>query len=203
MNILSGFQDIAARVKSTSAVSEWDPGASVDDLVDQYGTEWDRLTIAGVKLDAIAEVFGDKDVRIDVKQTPGADGATQTTLGLSPAPITIKLRFLTVDALVQWADLVPQLQPLPGKPRPDPVDVYHPALAINGIKSLYLKMLGTVRVPAPGAPAEVVTRWLEFLPTKKNPVKTALGSASSGLGQAKKAQTFQKPPTRPSANAGP
>jgi hypothetical protein len=185
------------------SIPEWDPGANTLDLIDRNGTEWDRITIAGVRLMAIADVQGDKDTRIDVKQTPGTDGATQTTLGVSPAPITIRLRFLTPAAVQQWSDLVPSLQPIPGKPPRDPVDVYHPALALNGIKSLYLKTLGTLRVTVPGGPMEVTTRWLEFLPPKKTSTHTALGSSSSGLANTPTAATFQPKKTKPSSNAGP
>ncbi len=188
---------------ATTSIPEWDPGAIVQDLIEQNGTEWDRITIAGVKLMAIADVQGDKDTRIDVKQTPGTDGATATSLGVSPAPITIRLRFLTLEAVQQWADIVPSLQPIPGKPPTDPVDVYHPALALNGIKSLYLKTLGTLRVSHPGGPMEVLTRWLEFLPPKKTGTHTAIGSKDSGLAKTKTAPTFQPKKVKPSSKAGP
>lgn len=180
------------------AVPFWDPGGEAANLADaQEPGEWDRIVIDGVPLSAIVSIEGDKDTRIDVKESPGPDGASMSQLGVSPAPITIKLRFLTREALQEWADLVPSLQPKPGKPRPDAVAVYHPALAINGVKSLFLKSLGVVRVTSPGGPAEVVTRWLEFLPPAKAKSKQ-IGSDKPGLSGAPRAKQFQKPKTKPS-----
>lgn len=177
-------------------VPYWDPGGEVMSLRDaQDPTEWDRIVIDGVPLSAIVQIDGNKDTRLDVKEIPGADGASLTQVGVSPAPITIKLRFLTREALQEWADLVPSLQPKPGKTRPNAIPVYHPALAINGIKSLYLKSIGLVRVASPGGPAEVVSHWVEFLPPTKAGQKT-IGSDRVELG-GKRAGSFTEKPAKP------
>jgi len=176
-----------------TSVPSWDPGSERLNWIDSQGataSEWDRIVIAGQQLLAFASVEGDKDTRLQIDETPGSDGSSNRTLGVSPAPIVIRLRFLSLEALQEWAALVPFIQPVPGKPRPDAVDVYHPALAVNGIKALFLKTLGTPRTLTPGGPMEVVTRWIEFLPQKKSGAPKQYGSKNANLKKTKTAASL-------------
>ncbi len=180
------------RRESTPSIPEWDPGADKLNAAAMLpGTDWDRIRIGGVRLKAYATVEGDKDTKIDVKEIPGADGANLTQLGTTPAPIVIRLRCFTTDAVDEWMGIAKRLQPVPGRPTPEAVDVYHPALAVNGVKSLYLKTLGVPTVRTPGGPVEIVTRWIEFLPVKQRAPKT-IGSSQSNIGNVKKAGAFAK-----------
>lgn len=175
--------------RPATSIPEWDPGAPVPTILP--GSDWDRITIAGITLKALVMIEGDKHTKIDVQQIPGSDGANLTSLGASPAPITIRLRFFTPDALQEWSDTLSLLQATPGRPTPNAVDIYHPALAINGIKALYLQSVGVGKIVGPGGPVEVSTRWVEFLPPKTRDAKT-ITSADRDYSKVKKAAPFVK-----------
>lgn len=150
----------------------WDPGALEDQLGVGARTPWDYLVLAGFRTPGIATIRATKRARLDKKETAGTDGQTVTHLGMRCSEVTVRLRLLTQGDLDAWAAIVPAIQPRPGKTRPDPVSVSHPALDIMGVKSLYVEELGVPEVPVPGGPVEVTIRFVEFLPPKKTGTST-------------------------------
>lgn len=123
---------------SSKGVPFWgdDPGA------------WDAITIAGVRLPGIAEVDGDVELRVDLKETPGAKGAKHSLLGWKPSQVTVTVRVWTADQLELWAAIAKQLRPLiakGGTNQPKPVDIYHPNLEIFGIHQVTVTKIGFLK----------------------------------------------------------
>ena len=177
-----------------SMVPDWDPG-NANDSFGQL-TEWDRLVIGDNVMPGVASVDGDKDAKIDLKVTQGTDGANATHLGMANAPISVRLKMWTVQQLEDYRRILPHLVARTGKARPDPVSVYHPALAMMGICSLFVKSVGLPRVTSPGGPVEVMIRFLEYLPPNKKGGGAVTFKGDQSLANVKRANARR--PTQPS-----
>jgi hypothetical protein len=182
----------------------WDPGALADR---DYGqrTKWDALVIAGLVTPGIATVTARRNTRLQKNESPGTDGETLNMLGLRAAEIQVTIRLLTQGDLDAWEVLVPSLQATPGKPRPDPVSVYHPALDMLNIHALYVEDLGIPEARTPGGALEVKISFVEHLPTKAAPGPLKVDDpAKIDLGKRPRAQTFvEKKPSETQHAADP
>ncbi len=140
---------------------------------------WDRFVVAGRALPGVARVDGLKSCRLDVRNAPGSDGGTLSNLGNDNSGATVHLRMWTPDQLDEWAKRLPELLASTGKARPAPVMVYHPALAIHGIKALYVKEVGLIQVK--DGLGEVTIKFLEFLPATKAGVVTPKAAINTSV----------------------
>ena len=172
------------------AVPFWAEG-SLPDVFDSPSA-WDTLWVAGVPLPGKALVQGARKIKVDQRDAAGTDGSTLTFLGRDSSEITVKLEIWTADQLAEWAKMAPKLQPPPTQQAPEPFDVYHPALAVNAIKSLYLLDVGILAPMANPGVFETQLRFIEFLNPKAVKPTTAAYSAS-GTGK----QGAGKPQTQP------
>lgn len=108
---------------------------------------WDIVILGDWKLPGIADVGGHGiEHQIDVKKSPGKDGATITDLGRELAKIEIKLQMWTKG---QWAEFSRQsmaLQVKDPKGGLTPIDVRHPAINAIGVRSLVVNRIRTPQV---------------------------------------------------------
>jgi hypothetical protein len=148
----------------------WDTGGG-EVFGDGITSIWDRFVVAGRALPGVATVDGAKRVRLDERSASGSDGASLTHQGNDGAQVTVRLRMWTADQVEEWGRREKEFLARAGKSRPKPVVVYHPALAIHGIKSLFVKEVGLLRVQAGGS-GEVSIRFVEFLPPAQVGVST-------------------------------
>lgn len=154
--------------RGTRVTAFWDDSAVPVDTRDPNRTNpWDHVRIAGIYTPGIAVVSGRNGVSLDKKRSPGTDGATITELGYQPGEVDIAIRMWTADQWAAWADMRQHLIPRPSKGKPEPVQVYHPALADAGIKALYIQEIGLPRDVPPRGMKEILIRASEWLPAKK------------------------------------
>jgi len=127
---------------------------------------WDTLKVAGQAFPGLAKVKATRKYKLDQKNTGGADGATLTGLGHMPAEVKVSVRIWEDAHWDALADAIALLIPKPHKGRPAPVDVYHPALKVLGIKSLYFT--GVSAPEEAGMPQlyQLELEAVEFLPVK-------------------------------------
>lgn len=164
--------------------SFWDTGGGEDFGAKLYSA-WDIFKVAGKALPGVASVEGEKRYKIDKREAPGTDGATLTNLGLDTTEVTVRVRMWTADQFTRWCDnVVPLLQP--GKPgtKPKALRVFHPALAAAGISSLYPMSVGLPVVRS--EIAEVVIKFVQFLPPNKSGVKTVKAAIDTSIPSALK-----------------
>ena len=173
---------------------------------------WDIVDVAGVALPGLAKVSGPGvEQAIDVKKSPGKNGATITDLGRSLGRFTITLVLWSVS---QWDEFIQRrgmLQPLSRTGQLQALKVRHPAINALGIDSLYFTRVG---VPRPGSQVgtyEVELECLEF----RLPQQTSTGGAQTPKKDFTtldpKAPNFttadgrqvRKPPAPSKTNAGP
>jgi hypothetical protein len=141
---------------------------------------WDRFVVAGRALPGVAQVEGVKSVRLDQRNAAGSDGATLSHLGNDGAEVTVRLQLWTPAHFDAWAIRSGELLAINGKARPKPVMIYHPSLAIHGIKSLYVKNVGLVRVQAGGL-GEAILKFVEFLPVSKAGIVTPKAAINTNV----------------------
>ena len=149
-----------------------------------YATNpWDYLYL-GVPLTqpntpGLCEVIVDKGRDFDKKKSAGTDGARVTFHGMHLGMVTIKLRIWTPEQLRQLGNLWPLLFPPDYKGAPPSYDAQHPALKLQGIKSLqFAKGSGPV-IDARGI-GTFTMEAAEFAPPgKKNATHTNIASDGS------------------------
>lgn len=131
---------------------------------------WDVLQLAGQELPGLAKVKASRKYKLDRKDQAGADGGDLTGLGHMPAEVEITLRLWTTSQFNELQSLLPKLMTRPGKGIPSPVDASHPALALLGIKSLYITELSAPMETSTKHVFELTLQATEFLPVKKQNV---------------------------------
>jgi hypothetical protein len=172
-------------------VPPFDPGALVDTLPSP--SAWDTMIVGDDRLPGVAIVSGGRRSKVDQKSSPGSDGSTLTFLGREPADINVKLVMWDGAQLRAWAKILTRIMPPPGKIPPAPYDVYHPALAVNRIRSLYLMDVGLLKPSGQPGVWECELRFLEFLPPNKVGINTPFASKSTAKQGAGKKQALPKP----------
>ena len=140
--------------------SAW--GTAGKDPTPQLGA-WDVVDVAGVVLPGLAKVAGPGvEHAIDIKKSPGKNGATITDLGRSLGKFTITLILWSTSQWDEFKKARGMLQPLSRTGQLQALKVRHPAINVLGIDSLYFTRVG---VPRPGSIVgsyEVELECLEF-----------------------------------------
>jgi hypothetical protein len=159
---------------------------------------WDTLQVAGVQFPGVAQVDADRAYRCDKKAGAGVDGATLTGFGHEPGEVKVKVRVWTNDHFARLPAVLALLMPLPKKGLPSPVDVYHPALKLLGIHSLYFTKIGAPRATGTKQVYEIDLAATEFLQTRssQNAVNTVKSSVT-GVAVAPGTLPGQTPGTTP------
>lgn len=104
---------------------------------------WDTITIAGSAMPGLALVTGSGIGRqIDVKRSPGRDGARLRDRGYENAEFEIEIRVWEAGQLEDLQRRLEELHPKRRGGTRNPLDVAHPALAILGVTSMYVKRIG-------------------------------------------------------------
>jgi hypothetical protein len=132
---------------------------------------WDRFVVAGRALPGVATVKSSREVAIDERNSVGNDGATLTHTGNRSGKVDVRLRLWTQKQWDEWEKRVPELLAKSGKTRPSPVTVYHPTLAVLGIKSLICTKVDGGHAQ-PGGLCEIELNFVEFLPPSKAGIVT-------------------------------
>ncbi len=121
----------------------------------------------------------DRTIEWDIKAGAGQAGATTTLKAEKPAEFTASIYMTEEEEFGQWPAvrelLLSTVKP---KTKGKALDVYHPDLAANGIKSVVLSSLGGVVHDKKGGQT-ITVKLLEYKPPK--PVKvTPLGTTGRG-----------------------
>lgn len=140
---------------------------------------YESIVLAGVRSPGVVTISGhDRDHGWDVKKGPGQTGAT--TERTSEDPVEFDCTFYLVrdlireiDDIARWPEFLAVARSSISGPAPKALDIYHPDLASNDIKSVVLrKVVGVVHDGKGGQTVKL--RFLEYRPPKKK------GGAPSG-----------------------
>lgn len=112
------------------------------------------------------DVEVDYERKWDVKETPGADGASETNKGYTPCTPKVSILLWTDTHREAWDRLAASIRPAGGKQPPKPITVEHAELAAAKRSRFYVKKLSGKKFIGPGRD-EVVIELLEYFGTPK------------------------------------
>ena len=134
---------------------------------------YDTILLANKRSPGQVTLSGhDRNQKWDVKDADGAGGASTTYKGEQIAQFTasfylVKDPVLALDEFAEWDTFATLIRSsLPSKGKPKALDIYHPDLAANDIKSVCQASIGGMTHDGKGG-ATVVVKFLEFRPAKK------------------------------------
>jgi len=143
-------------------------------------TLYDSILLANVRSPGQVTLSGhDRNQKWDVKDADGSGGASTTYKGEQIAQFTasfylVKDPVLDLDEFAEWATFAAIIRSsLPNSGKPKALDIYHPDLAANDIKSVCQASIGGMVHDGKGG-ATVAVKFIEFRPAKKK------GGAPSG-----------------------
>lgn len=123
--------------------------------------EWDKLVIKGRPVPGLAQVDASAALKVDQKKGAGKNGATPTFHGRNPAKIDVQIVIWTEPQLSALLDQLADYWPSePDKKSPKPWDMYHPNLALLGIKSAYIVGVSSLK-RGPVAQSKMMTWTLQ------------------------------------------
>ena len=125
----------------------------------------------------------DRITKWDVKDGPSLNGATTTLKGTPPIEFTCSFYLLRdasqgIDDFETWPDFLKLINSTLTGTKPTALDIYHPALAANDIKSVVKATVGGEIYDGKGG-MTVAVKFQEYRPPKKQG-GTPLGSKKQG-----------------------
>lgn len=125
---------------------------------------WNVLQINGGDVPGIVKVEASIGRKIEEKKGRGADGGRLIDKGLELAKIKITVTFWTTDHWTSMEDLIEKLSARDQLARRNAVELFHPELAVLGLKKAVLKSMSTPKPSSiPGA-REIVFDFIEYNP---------------------------------------
>jgi hypothetical protein len=161
---------------------------------------WDTIVLGGETVDAVATARATGKLKQDPKSGAGKNGGSPTYHGRALAPVDITLRYSTKaqhDAIVS---LLGRLwPPSASKKKPTPIDVYHPALALLGIKAITIIECGSPEPVGRGV-MQIQIKAQEFNRSKGNATVKPIASVKNNIEPARLKQAGNATPVLPSKN---
>jgi hypothetical protein len=134
---------------------------------------YDSIVLAGKRSPGLVTLSGhDRNQKWDVKDADGAGGASTTYKGEQIAQFSASF-YLVLDPVqginefAEWDTFVSVVRSsLPSTGKPRALDIYHPDLAANDIKSVCQASIGGMTHDGKGG-ATVAIKFIEYRPAKK------------------------------------
>jgi hypothetical protein len=143
---------------------------------------WERIVLDGYRVPGVAKVGGKAfEVKADKKKAPGESGASTTVLGRNPCEPEITVQLWTAKHLSDFCQVIASFLPKNRTALPYAVDVFHPALVMYRIRSIYIMSSSYPEERTPGV-YEVKLKFLEAFKGGGSKPKAA-GPKLSDLGK--------------------
>jgi hypothetical protein len=124
------------------------------------------VVLAGKPSPGVVKLSGhDRELDWDVKTGPGTKGGTTTLKGEKPIEFTASFYLADRDDFDAWPDFQALVESTVSGAKPKGLDIYHPDLARNDIRSVVKRKIGGVAHDGKGGQTIVVT-FLEYRPVK-------------------------------------
>lgn len=133
---------------------------------------YDSIVLGGVRSPGQVTLSGhDRKVVWDVKKGPGLDGATTTLKEIPPIEFTASFYLVrdalsAVDEFEEWESFHKLIDSTIAGAKPKALDIYHPDLAVHGIKSVVKAQVSGAIYDGKGGKT-VVVKFQEYRPPKK------------------------------------
>lgn len=133
---------------------------------------YESIVLAGRKSPGVVTLSGhDRKVNWDVKQGSGQSGASTSVKDIPPVEFTCSFYLVKdpttpdSDDLAEWPDFLALINSTVNGTSAKAVDIYHPDLAENDIKSVCKALVGGVVHDGKGGQTRVV-KFIEYKPPK-------------------------------------
>lgn len=147
---------------------------------------WDRLELGKHEMPGIWEIVSGECARqVDHKKTKGKDGAHIKDLGVLPSRFTARGRMISYADWVRLQEIVPDLNPRSKGGLRKPTTIYHPAVALLGVNTVYVERIRvpTIRTGILEIHLDLI-EWTEPKPTRTTKVvDTALITGADYMAQ--------------------
>lgn len=137
---------------------------------------WDKLTISGKEVPGRAYVTAKRKNKWDEKKTKGAHGGGRTFTGADNAQSTIEIKLLTDEEHEAFkADILPMIEPTPGKTKPDALPVNHPVYTARKVSHVTVD-----EVDGPDVKSGLTIYKVDVTEFRETDSKNATGAAKGG-----------------------
>lgn len=127
---------------------------------------YQSIVLGGLSSPGVVTLSGhDRTIGWDVKKGAGQSGATTTRNSDDPAEVTCSFYLADNDDFEAWPAFLDRAKSTISGAKPVALDVYHPDLAENDIKSVVLKKIGGVVHDKKGGQTRMLVL-LEYRPPK-------------------------------------
>lgn len=132
---------------------------------------YNYVVLGGMRSPGVVTLSGhDRKIDWDIKAATGQAGATMTRKGNSPIEFTASFYLvrdvgLGVDDIFEWSDFADKIRSTIAGKTPKALDIYHPDLAANGVKSVVMKALSGAKYDRKGGVTYDV-QLIEYFPPK-------------------------------------
>lgn len=128
---------------------------------------FDYITIGGVRSPGMVKLSGhDRKIDWDVKAGAGLSGASTTLKAVPLVEFTAAFFLADEQEIDAWPAFRAHVNKTVSKPTPQAMDIYHPDLAANKIKSVVLSSFGGVVHDGKGGQT-ITIKFQEYAPPKK------------------------------------
>ena len=145
---------------------------------DEDGQFWDTIEIAGKLWPGLATVDVTRGNKWDTKKAKGAHGGEREFNGADLGKVKIQIRCWTTEQLIALVDLLPDIEPVPGKEKCDAVSISHPVAIIRKCLSVTIDS-----VAGPKVQDRMSVLDIDCTEYRKPESKNASGTASGGGGK--------------------
>jgi hypothetical protein len=169
---------------------------------EEFGNSlWDELFLGSDTWPGVWKVSPKKDRALEQAKQKGVDGVTITDNGFNAGTVQL---VGVIWNLGQWEDLqalIPIYDPQKPGGSSSPLSVYHPALALLGIDTVYLKGIG-LSPPNAGGSLTVTLDILQWFPKTKAATPSKKAKGFNGAQNANAALNAGDFAVSPGANTG-
>lgn len=126
---------------------------------------WDFLTIGSIAMPGVWEITSGECARqVDHKKTKGKDGARIKDMGLLPARFTAVGKIITEKEWIELQAVIPEISPRRKGGLRTPFTIFHPAVALLGVNTIYVE-----RVRVPEVKADILEIQIEMIEWTETP----------------------------------
>lgn len=160
---------------------------SVVELPSWADNSWDHADLDGKPIPGLVKVEPKRGVKYDVKEAPGATGAKVTFKGFGAATFKLTVRMWTATQEAAFdADILPLIEPTPGKESPKGYSFIHPATAKRKIDGILVEDVEGPKVDSDGQFVEWSIDAFEY----RKPAPQQGGPGKPGLTPCQQAKAF-------------
>jgi len=152
---------------------------------DQNPGDWNVLELNDEEWPGFARVEIKRANKWDDKKAKGSHGGERELAGVDCAPVKITIHFWTSEQYERLKELMPTIEPIPGKKKLDAIKIGHAVASFRNVKSI---TIDEVSGPTYGA-GELGTLHIEATEHRPPDTKKATGTAKGGGGGSKATST--------------